>query len=121
MSLPMWNAATWGNLFDKIGSKPAPMFNSLVLVFRDMAQFSIRASWRDLLKRFLSGEVPWPYPDGRLFEQWSLAMAIAKEAISYGELGPKEHAFGWCTDSADGATIFHYGNCVLRPALRACF
>jgi hypothetical protein len=112
MTLPAWKREVWHNLFREIDRDPIPMFNTGVLVFKNGAHLRVRASWRASLLRFLDAELPWPYPDGRQFEQWSLAMALAQEQIPFAELRSKDHAFGWCMEPVEGTVVFHYGNCV---------
>lgn len=119
MLLPAWDREVWQNLFQEIDRDSVPMFNAGVLVFQNQAHLRLRESWSASLQRFLSGELPWPYPDGRMFEQWSLSMAIAQQGIPFAELGPREHAFGWCMEPADGAVVFHYGNCAAHPSLQS--
>jgi hypothetical protein len=119
MVLPTWNHGVWSNLFQNIDRSPIPMFNSGVLVFQNAVHLRLKDSWRALLLRFLNFGLPWPYPDGRLFEQWSLAMAIAQVGVPFAKLDSKGHAFGWCMESADEAVVFHSGSCAGSCSLLA--
>jgi hypothetical protein len=111
MALPAWNHEVWHKLFRKIDRNPIPMFNAGVLVFQNKLHLRLKDSWRALLLGFLNFELPWPYPDGRMFEQWSLAMAIAQVGVPFAKLDSKGHAFGWCMEPADEAVVFHSGSC----------
>jgi hypothetical protein len=110
MARSTWNQPVWHELFAGAGTKEIPMFNAGVLVFQGGSHARLKGRWKALLLRFLAGDLPAPYHDRRMMEQWSLALAVAQEGISFGELGPESHAFGWQADSAVGATVFHYGH-----------
>jgi hypothetical protein len=110
MSTSNWNQAVWRNMFFSSGTKAVPMFNPGLLVFQRGAHHRLKRTWHDLMTRFLAGILPMPHPDKRMYEQWALAMAVAQERISFAELGPEEHAFGWQNESPDGATVYHSGN-----------
>jgi len=86
------------------------MFNAGVLLFQGAAHSQLKVSWRTALQRFLSGDLPAPWPAKRMSEQWALSLAIAQEGLTFAELGSKVHAFGWQKEPSEGATVFHYGN-----------
>jgi hypothetical protein len=110
MSAPNWNHQVWRDLVLSSGSREVPMFNAGVLLFQHGSHLRLKDAWQAALLRFLAGDWPHPCPDRRMFEQWSLAVAVAREGISFAELDAKAHAFGWQNESADGAAVFHYGN-----------
>jgi hypothetical protein len=110
MSLPGWNRRAWRSLFRDLGSHEVPMFNAGMLIFQRGSHARVKAAWHSNLLRFLAGDLPHPWPDKRMFEQWSLAVAVAQTGTSFGELGSQAHAFGWQEEPADGVTVFHYGN-----------
>jgi hypothetical protein len=110
MSCPDWNSTIWRSVFATLGLEEVPMFNAGVLVFQDEAHAKLKRSWQTMLERFLSGDLPAPWPGKRMSEQWALSVALAKERLSFAELGSKEHAYGWQRESSDGAAVFHYGN-----------
>jgi hypothetical protein len=92
------------------------MFNAGVLVFQNYSHVRIQHSWRALLLRFLRRALPFPSNDSRMLEQWSLAMAIAYDHLSYAELGADAHAFAWLDDDRSRCIVLHYGNHLWRPS-----
>jgi hypothetical protein len=114
MAMPNWNRETWRGLCETIGARPVPMFNAGLLVFQGNSHRKLKRTWETLLLRFLSGDFPHPNPDKRMFEQWSLALAVAHDQITFAELDSKSHAFGWLRESQVDATVFHFGNRLFR-------
>jgi len=110
MATSNWNRAVWRNLFFSSGTTELPMFNAGVLVFQRGAHRRIKHCWSNLLTRFLTGALPMPNPDKRMYEQWALAMALSQKQISFEELGLEDHAFGWQNESPHKTTIFHSGS-----------
>jgi hypothetical protein len=110
MSWAKWDHTVWRALFTAGGFDEVPMFNAGVLLFQSGAHRRVKNSWYIALERFLSGGLPAPWPSKRISEQCALSVAIAHEGLSFGELSPKAHAFGWQKESREGATVFHYGN-----------
>jgi hypothetical protein len=112
-----WKPKVWRQLFEIIQVEEIPLFNAGLLIFQRSSHVQIRDSWSALLRSFLRRALPFPSRDTRMLEQWSLAMAVANERLSFAELGPETHAFGWMEEDATKCAVFHFGHYFWRPTI----
>jgi SAM-dependent methyltransferase len=109
-ALPGWDEQSWQSTFRKLRlGPPVPMLNAGVLVFQNGAHARIQPHWADYIEQYRQGNLPHPSNDLRMFEQWSLSLAVSKSGLEVMTLSENEHAFGWRADCADEAVVFHTG------------
>jgi SAM-dependent methyltransferase len=104
-----WDRAAWDLALAAAGGAETPMYNCGLLVFQNQAHRRIREDWEKQIWRYLRAELPRPWPDERMPEQWALAFALAAGTVSQAALGPGQHAFGWAGDPWSRAVVLHTG------------
>jgi len=104
-----WDGAAWSLALASAGGAETPMYNCGLLVFQHRAHRRIREDWARQVGRYLRGELPAPWQDERMPEQWALALALAAHGVSQRALGPGHHAFGWAGDPWEQAVVLHTG------------
>jgi hypothetical protein len=103
-----WNRQVWERTFEQFGARVVPMFNAGFLIFQNGSHRQIQQRWQDLVSRYVSGELPSPYPR-RVYEQLALAVAIGVDGLSYDCLAPREHAYGPLDEPLETAVLYHTG------------
>lgn len=97
----------WLKNFQKFNLTPIPMINAGFLIFRDGLHRQIKDDWLNFLKMYVNKELKPPAgPRGN--EQYALTLAVRKHLreSDIWFLGPREHAFGWCSES-ENAYVYH--------------
>ncbi|HEY8021259.1 MAG TPA: hypothetical protein VIH93_09165, partial [Thermoanaerobaculia bacterium] len=104
-----WDAAAWDLALASLGGAHTPMYNCGLLVFQHRAHRRIREDWGKLIGKYLDAELPPPWQDERMPEQWALALALAAGKVPQVALGPGHHAYGWAGDPWSEAVVLHTG------------
>jgi len=104
-----WDRTAWSRALASFGGADTPMYNCGLLVFQNQAHRRIREDWEKKIEMYLRAELPPPWKDERMPEQWALALALAAGNVSQVALGPDHHAFGWADDPWSQAVVLHTG------------
>lgn len=104
---PDWNREVWNRSFEK---RPYPMFNAGFMIFQNNAHSLIGKTWEQMVWKYLRGEIPAPWPDPRMLEQFALSHALSEHDVAFKSLTPREHCFGWEESLQKETLLFHTGH-----------
>src|SRR5262249_17959522 len=104
-----WDTTAWNLALASVGGEDTPMYNCGLLVFQNRAHRRIEEEWVKQIWKYLHAELPPPWKDERMAEQWAFALALAAGNVSQVALGPVHHAFGWVDDPWSEAVVLHTG------------
>jgi hypothetical protein len=104
-----WNPVSWDRLLRDHGAKVAfPYLSTGVIVFRHGIPGSLDRTWMEITRKLRKTRLP--DLDTRVrANQLAFSIACGVEGLSHDLLTPAEHAYGWCREPAESATVFHAG------------
>jgi hypothetical protein len=104
-----WDMEAWRAASCRVGATATAMLNAGVVVFQNHAHRRIHSSWPRLISQFLSGELPAPFTDSRMPEQWALALAIGSANLHTSLLDATDHSYAWTNEGSDETVVLHTG------------
>lgn len=110
MASSRWRSSVWRETFCSIGRRPLPMFNAGFMIFQRGVHNRVAAMWRRFISQYVRRELPFPFEDPRMPEQFALSLALASSNASCSSMSAREHAFLWCHDNAATAVVLHKGH-----------
>ena len=105
-----WDPLIWEDYLRKYNAKNFfPYLNTGLLMFNNGANKLLDPSWFSITKELKSLR-PNPFRNSSQYNQHAFSLACGVLGLSYCQLSPSQHAYGWEGEDFSDTVVYHTGN-----------